>query len=154
MMFTEWETPQDFFETLNREFNFTLDACANNDNKKCSNYISPEIDSLKHKWIGRIWLNPPFTKDIYKWIKKAYESSQNGSLVVVLMQGRSSDTKGWHEYVMKADEIRYIKGRLAFAKHGKIYNVPHMSCIVLIFRPYCKGPPTTCSINTKGERIG
>ena len=153
MINIEWETPQDFFDTLDREFNFTLDACANNENKKCQDYIPPEIDSLKSEWKGIIWLNPPYTKEIYKWIKKAYESSQDGNTVVVLMQGRSSDTKGWHDYIMKASEIRYIKGRLAFGLHGKTYNAPHMSCIIIVFRPYCKGPPSTCSINIKGETL-
>ena len=31
----DWETPQDLFDKLNAEFNFTLDPCASNDNAKC-----------------------------------------------------------------------------------------------------------------------
>ena len=41
----EWETPQDLYNTLNTEFNFTLDACANEFNKKCSVYYDK-----KNRW--------------------------------------------------------------------------------------------------------
>lgn len=41
-----WETPQEFFDKLNREFDFTLDACATPENAKCINFYSPEQDGL------------------------------------------------------------------------------------------------------------
>lgn len=40
-----WETPQEFFDKLNREFDFTLDACATPENAKCINFYSPEQDA-------------------------------------------------------------------------------------------------------------
>ena len=46
----EWETPQDFFDKLDKEFNFVQDVCATKENAKCRNFISKEIDGLNTKW--------------------------------------------------------------------------------------------------------
>ena len=34
-----WATPQDFFDKLNEEFQFTLDPCATADNHKCARFF-------------------------------------------------------------------------------------------------------------------
>ena len=43
-------TPQDFFDRLNEEFHFTLDAAATDKSAKCSAYYTPETDGLKSPW--------------------------------------------------------------------------------------------------------
>lgn len=48
----EWSTPQDFFNELDREFHFTLDPCANEDNHKCKTYFTKEQDGLLQDWGG------------------------------------------------------------------------------------------------------
>ena len=48
----KWATPQDFFDKLNDEFNFTLDAAASPDNAKCANYFTEEQDGLVQSWGG------------------------------------------------------------------------------------------------------
>lgn len=53
-----WATPQGFFDTLNREFNFTLDPCALPENAKCGRYFTPDIDGLKQDWGGNGVLQP------------------------------------------------------------------------------------------------
>ena len=121
----DWETPQDLFDTLNKEFHFTLDVCANNGNAKCKNYYSEA--SLLKRWEGICWMNPPYGREIGRWIKKAYES---GTTVVCLLPSRT-DTAWWHDYCLKG-EIRFIKGRLKFV--GSKNSAPFPSAIV-IFRP-------------------
>lgn len=71
-----WETPQEFFDKLNREFDFTLDACATPENTKCINFYSPEQDGLCMPWNGRVWCNPPYGRQVGQWVKKAYMSAQ------------------------------------------------------------------------------
>ncbi len=145
----EWETPQDFFEALDKEFHFKLDACAISQNAKVSNYYSPSQNALYRKWAGPCWMNPPYSKDIGRWVAKAYESAQEGITVVSLLQGRSSDTKWWHAYILKASEMRFIKDRLHFGLNGK-FTRANISSIVVVFGPYCKGPPIVSAIDTKG----
>ena len=48
----KWATPQDFFDKLNNEFHFTLDAAASPDNAKCANYFTEEQDGLAQSWGG------------------------------------------------------------------------------------------------------
>jgi hypothetical protein len=78
----EWSTPQDFFDTLNREFNFNVDVCANTENHKCPMWFSKEEDGLLKSWDkSRVWCNPPYGREIGKWVKKASEAMGGGSNV-------------------------------------------------------------------------
>ena len=46
----EWETPQDFFNNLDKEFNFDLDVCATQYNAKCKRYFTREQDGIAQSW--------------------------------------------------------------------------------------------------------
>ena len=147
MSSTEWETPQDFFDAMDQEFRFTLDPCATLNNTKCPIFFA--TDGLTKDWSKDIvWMNPPYTRDISKWIKKAYDSAQQGGTVICLIQGRSTDTKWWHKFVMKSSEIRFIKGRLHFGLNG-VFKRANISNVIVVFRPFCSGPPTVQSIDTR-----
>ena len=122
----EWETPQDFFDKLNQEFNFELDVCATKQNAKCKKYFTSEQDGLKQQWTGTCWMNPPYGRVLGLWMKKAYESSLEGALVVCLIPSRT-DTRYWHDYAMKG-EIRFIRGRLKF---GGQNSAPFPSAVVI-----------------------
>lgn len=92
--FTEWETPQDFYDALNAEFKFTVDLCAEEYNAKHENYFSLSDNALMQHWYGVCWMNPPYDRDIESWLDKAWRAaSQEGATVVCLIQGRSFDTK-------------------------------------------------------------
>lgn len=86
----EYSTPQWLFETLDREFHFTLDAAAVPENAKCERYFTPDQDGLSQSWAGeRVWCNPPFSRhEIGKWVKKAFEESRKGATVVMLVPSR------------------------------------------------------------------
>jgi site-specific DNA-methyltransferase (adenine-specific) len=120
----DWETPQALFDALNERFGpFDLDAAAVDSNKKCQNWLDPNdsIPTLLRNWqvyfsptnivtgelkdgfscavacIERIWLNPPYGRDMIKWVKKAYEESQKGCRVVCLLPSRTG-TQWFKEY--------------------------------------------------------
>lgn len=135
----DWGTPQPFFDALNAEFGFTLDACALPHNAKCETYWSPDDDALLMPWDGVVWMNPPYGHGIGAWIKKAYEVSQNGAVVVALIPAKT-ETAWWHRYVMHAAEIRLIRGRIKFVAgdpdadlRGHGINAPFPSAVV-VFR--------------------
>ena len=150
----EWETPSDLFETLNREFGFTLDVCATPTNKKCENFFSPEQDGLAQEWIGACWCNPPYGYRLEKWIQKAYESSQRGAIVVCLLPGRT-DTRWWHEWILPYAEIRFLRGRLklwclqsrAFPKRDRHFqeDFPAATCSI---RRCCMASPDSSERRT------
>lgn len=130
---TEWETPKLLFDELNAEFNFELDLAANEENHKCRQWYGPGgivNDSLAASWaFNRCWLNPPYGKELPLWVKKAYESTRNDHTLVVMLIPSRTDTRYWHDYVMKAEEIRYVRGRLRFV--GANASAPFPSAIVV-----------------------
>lgn len=125
-----WETPQKFFDALDREFHFDIDVCAIAENAKCGKYYTPEDDALSQEWKGTCWMNPPYGRKIGKWIQYAFESAQKGATVVCLIPSRT-DTAWWHDYCLRG-EVRFVRGRLKFG--GSKDNAPFPSAVV-IFRP-------------------
>lgn len=114
-----WKTPDDVYSKLNDEFYFDFDPCPLND--------KPDFDGLSIEWGKSNFVNPPYSK-ISDWCKKAYEEYKKGKTVVLLIPSRT-DTKYWHEYIMKATEIRFIKGRLKFGNSKN--SAPFPSCVVV-----------------------
>lgn len=125
-----WATPQDFFNKLDAEFHFDVDVCALPENAKCSRYFTPEQDGLAQQWTGKIWCNPPYGRQIGRWVKKAEESSKAGATVVMLLPART-DTKWFHKYIYGQAEVRFIPGRLKF---GGAKNSAPFPSMVVIFR--------------------
>ena len=125
-----WETPQEFYDKYNSVYKFELDVCASHQNHKAPKYFTKEDDGLSRTWEGTVWMNPPYGREICLWMKKAYESSLNGTTVVCLVPSRT-DTKWWHDYAMKGD-IEFIKGRLKF---GESKNAAPFPSAVVVFRP-------------------
>jgi len=127
----EWTTPQDFFKALDKKFHFTLDPCATSENAKCKRYFTKADDGLAQLWTGRVFMNPPYGREIGKWVKKAYEESQsNAELVVCLLPART-DTRWWHDYCLKG-QIVFVKGRLKFSSAKN--PAPFPSVIILFDR--------------------
>jgi phage N-6-adenine-methyltransferase len=129
-----WATPQEFFDKYDKIFNFEVDVCATKENAKCDKFFTQEDDGLSQEWEGVCWMNPPYGRDIGKWMKKAYESSLEGATVVCLVPSRT-DTKWWHDYSMKGD-IEFIKGRLKFG--GSKNSAPFPSAVVVFKGGQCE----------------
>ena len=108
-----WSTPQEYFDDVSKEFQFALDVCALPENAKCEKFYSPDDDGLSQKWEGVCWMNPPYGRVIGKWVQKAYESAENGAVVVGLLPART-DTKWFHDFIYGKAEVRFIRGRLRF----------------------------------------
>ena len=124
----EWKTPKELFDELNNEFHFTLDPCCSLENRKCKKYYTIKEDGLSKSWKDEIvFMNPPYGREIGKWVQKAYEESLQGALVVCLIPART-DTKYWHTYIFHKAEIRFLKGRVKFSNKG---SAPFPSAIVI-----------------------
>jgi len=124
-----WATPRKFFDELNAEFKFTLDPCCSEENKKCEKFFTEKDDGLSKSWDNEIvFMNPPYGRDIGKWIKKASEA--RGGVVVCLLPART-DTRYFHDYIYNKSEIRFIKGRLKF---GDAKNSAPFPSMVVVFK--------------------
>jgi site-specific DNA-methyltransferase (adenine-specific) len=105
-----WSTPKEFYDTLNREFNFDFDPCPLN-----LESITPENDGLLIEWGKSNYINPPYSRELKeKFVKKAISESKKGKLCVMLLPV-STSTKLFHEVILpEKPEIRFIKGRIKF----------------------------------------
>ena len=129
----EWETPKYLYDQLDKEFNFTLDPCCTKQSAKCEKYYTKEDDGLRKDWSKDIvFMNPPYGREIPKWIKKAYNESLKGAIVVCLIPART-DTRYWWNYIFPYAEIRFIKGRLKFILEN---YAPFPSAVVIFYKKH------------------
>ena len=137
----EWETPFEFFSPLNAEFKFTLDVCATQENKKVSNCFTLSENGLIQSWKDNTcWMNPPYGREMVKWLEKAKNETKSGVTTVCLIPARTN-TSWWHSICLKASEIRFVKGRPKFgnATHGLPFPLA-----IIIFAPDTK----QCKVGT------
>lgn len=127
---SEYSTPKYLFDALNKEFHFTLDACASSRNTKCSCFYSLKDNALLSVWQGNVFMNPPYGRGLYDWVKKAYDSirSTEANVVVALLPART-DTAWFHDFVRLAYEVRFIRGRLHF--ENTLYSAAYPNMIVV-----------------------
>lgn len=123
-----WATPASVFDPLHKEFDFGLDAAAQDDSKKVDTYLGPDHqdptkrDALVLDWgvesDGKaVWLNPPYSTKLQNaFVKKAYETAQAGDATVVVLIPARTGSARWHDYIhcQPNVEVRFTRGRIAF----------------------------------------
>jgi len=147
-----WATPRAFFEALDAEFHFKVDAAASPENTQCKRWYAAAMwddkalggdGALTGDWFeddgpGPYYLNPPYSR-CAAFIAKASEEAKKGCTVVCLVPARV-DTRWWFQYVWSEEqqrplpgvEVRFIKGRLKF---GDSKNSAPFPSVIIIFRP-------------------
>ena len=137
---SEWTTPQGLYNKLNSVYSFTLDPCCTKESAKASTYFTKEDNGLAQSWEGHtVFMNPPYGRGMAPWIEKAYEEGCKDRTKVLALIPSRTDTKWFHSYCMKAQDIKFLKGRLKFgdSKNG----APFPSMLVL----FDGVSPSTCS---------
>lgn len=133
-----WETPPEVFRPLDEEFRFTLDPCATPQTAKCPRYYTEVEDGLSRSWADeRVFLNPPYGREIYAWTRKArLEAAEHGALVVGLLPA-STDLAWWHEDVLPHPgiELRWLRGRVRFLTGGPYRASGWSPSVIVIWRP-------------------
>jgi site-specific DNA-methyltransferase (adenine-specific) len=134
-----WETPKELFDALDRRYGpFSLDPAATKETALCDIFLTEEDNGLDQAWPGRVFLNPPYGREIDKWIKKAHDEVETGAakIVVCLLPART-DTRWWHAYVMHAFKVWLIKGRIKFSGHKA--SAPFPSAIAVFKKAENRG---------------
>lgn len=130
-----WETPPEVFDPLHAEFNFTLDPCATPATAKCATFYTEEQNGLEQSWAGhRVFMNPPYGREVYVWTRKARLEQQNGALVVGLLPA-STDLAWWHDDIDGHAEVRYLRGRVRFLTGGPYRASGFFASVITIWHP-------------------
>ena len=90
----EWETPQWLFDKLHKQYNFYMDWCASDKNKKCESWT----DNIFNTAVlpeTMCWMNPPFSKSL-KMFKEFFKRTPKG---VAIYRCDNMETKIWQEVI-------------------------------------------------------
>lgn len=131
---TNWETPQELFDTLDRQHKFTLDAASSDENAKCEKHYTEADDGLSKSWAGeRVFVNPPYGRTIASWVKKAHDEHSD-AYVVMLLPART-DTAWFHDYIYgRADvDVYFMRGRVKFELNGEAKQSAPFPSMVAVF---------------------
>ena len=141
------------FDKLNSEFWFVLDPAATNKTAKCGLFYTPEMDGLSQSWDrgGAVFCNPPYGREIGKWVRKAFEESSGGYPIVLLIPART-DTSYFHDYIYGKAEIRFIRGRLRFTDdEGNAADPAPFPSMVVIYNGKLAAPKQRVRHSPKGD---
>ncbi len=145
----DWKTPKYVFKCLERLFGrFDLDPCTEDNNLGTPYYYTLEDDGLCQPWFGNVYVNPPYGKDVGRWVEKAVNEVRSGNAqqVVMLLAART-DTKWFQRYVLGfATEVLFVEGRIKF--DGAKNPAPFPS-VVVVFRGGELGKVKVDGINFK-----
>ncbi|MCW5940663.1 MAG: helix-turn-helix domain-containing protein [Fimbriimonadaceae bacterium] len=134
----DWRTPRHLFEQLHREFRFTLDAAASEENALLPVYFTEQRDGLSQSWAGHVaFCNPPF-QHTSRWVRKAHLEAQNGVTTVMVLPARPGN-KIWQQIILPFYEVRYLPGRLHF--DGAEYPAPFDTAVVVFRQRTDDDPP-------------
>ena len=130
-----WETPQKLFDELNSKYHFTLDPCASGTNHKTSRYFTGEDNGLIQSWAGEcVFCNPPYGRQIGKWVEKCHDESLQGTRICLLIPART-DTAYFHDFIYNKSNTRieFIRGRLKFEINGVPGNSSPFPSMLVFF---------------------
>lgn len=111
-------TPTDIWEDLTNEFNFTLDACASDENHLCEKYYTKDNSCLDKDWTGElVYCHPLFDMHIGKFVEKCYNEMVNNDVTSVMLIPSSTHTRYFHNFIWDKEthkpkegvEVRFLE---------------------------------------------
>lgn len=132
----DWETPQYYFDSLNKRFQFTVDAASSESNHKLPRYWTAEDSGLVKPWAGeRVFPNPPYGRQMVEWMRKCYTEWSSGQcqIIVALVPART-DTRWFHNFVYKKADLEFLRGRLRFEVCGISKDAAPFPSMICIYR--------------------
>jgi len=107
---TEWITPKHIIKALGP---FDLDPCAAGRQPwpTARHHFTRDDDGLARPWSGFVWLNPPYGRNVGKWLA-CLAAHRDGGIALVFAR---TETEAFFEHVWPhADSLLFLRGRLRF----------------------------------------
>jgi len=119
----EWYTPEQYINSAKDVMGqIDLDPASNDIAQKHINakkYYTAKDDGLLYKWVGTVWLNPPYSRGLMnKFIEKLISESEVKSYICLV--NSSTDTCWCHKLMDDSDGMCLTKGRISFLDENGI----------------------------------
>lgn len=117
---TEWYTPTDYIENARAVLGgIDLDPASSiiaQKTVRAKKFYTEQDDGLRHKWFGRVFLNPPYKMPlIQQFAERLCEEYQAGSIAqAVLLTNNATDTRWWQATARRAACVCFTEGRIRF----------------------------------------
>jgi hypothetical protein len=125
----EWYTPAHIVTAVVAVLgSIDLDPCADPGHGiPASQHFTAGDDGLSQPWRGRIYMNPPYGREIVPWIEKLAEEFRYGNVTeaIALLPARV-DTAWWRRLPHR--EWVAVTGRLTFSAHENAAPFPSAAC--------------------------
>jgi phage N-6-adenine-methyltransferase len=131
-----WETPSEILEALYAVFGkFDLDPCSPRRSRppvRARMHYTAEDDGLSLPWHGVVFVNPPYGRELPRWVAKARaEVERKTARVVVALIPARTDTHYWHEHIAGKADVYFLRGRLRFGTNGQNQSAPFPSALAI-----------------------
>ena len=141
----EWLTPRPLFDLLNRTYGpFDLDAAATDENHLCPKWFTKERSAVARLWRDRVFINPPYGRELPKWMRTIFEHRNESEILVALIPAKVG-TRWWYNYVARASLIRFLVGRVTFGSADNPQGNPaQFDSVVVVYNRYICKPAPNC----------
>lgn len=137
---TEWYTPQ-IYLTAARQVMGSIDTDPASSDKaneivKATTYFTEEDDGRQHKWIGNVWLNPPYAQPLVaqfcRFLTEKYKN--NGIIQACVLVNNATETGYYQDMLKECSAVCFVKGRVKFVdKKGEPSGAPLQGQTILYF---------------------
>lgn len=146
----EWYTSKEIIDALGK---FDLDPCAPVKPlwQTAETMYNKNHDGLTKDWVGRVWLNPPYSRPLIEQFVRKLAQHGNG---IALLFNRC-DSKMFQDIIFeKATAIKFLRGRIRFFRPDGIRgDSPGCGAVLIAFGEENAEILKTCNISGKYVRI-
>ena len=142
----DWQTPEEVLRLVRDVSPTALDPCTTADNPcRATWFYTAAENGLAQKWVALftaarwsgsqlahpyewlVYMNPPYGRELPRWIDKAIAEAALGAEIIALVPSRT-DTRWYKRCVESAAAIRHWHGRITF--RGAQYPAPFPSAVI------------------------
>ena len=131
----EWYTPPEIVVRVLKIFgSIDLDPCSNtigNPNIPAVHRFTQADDGLAKSWFGKVYMNPPYGREIPGWIKKLDAEFRTGEIKEAIALVPARVDTDWFR-VMRDYAVCFVDGRLKFSGHEN--SAPFPSAVIYLGR--------------------
>ena len=126
----EWYTPQKYIEMARTVLGYIdIDPASSkiaNETVKADNYFTAEENGLSQVWYGKVWMNPPYSKELIgEFTKKFTDEYEAGNIIEgIVLVNNATETAWFTDMIRSASAVVFPRGRILYYSPKKEIGAP------------------------------